>query len=543
MKKYKNDHNCRLHPNYKHSLVFTPEQEKSIADYLVACSQMFHGLTPQKTRQLAFEMAVVNKMKMPQQWLENRVAGEDWMTSFLKRHPTLSIRSPEATSLARATAFNRSTTSAFFDIIEKVIKEHNIGGRSIYNLDESGVTTVQKVPRVISKKGVKQIGQITSQERGELVTMCGIISATGSALPPVFIFPRKNFRDVMMTGAPEGSLGLVVESGWMNSELFVKVMEHVVRHANAANDDPVILTMDNHKSHISLQALEYVKVHGVHVITLPPHTSHKPQPSDRTVFGPMKAFYNAAANSWMMKNPGQNITIYQIAQLAGEAWMKAATPKNIISGFRVSGIWPFDRHVFGEDDFMPSSVTDHLAPNAASRANVVVASTSGTVPVFAPISGTNVAAARTLVQQPVQNMIIAQSSRTDPVVASDPVTDNATHTSGADPLAATSSGTFHVATDSTSDVCSPLRTPTKSAAGDPPSCLPIFISPEQHKGYPKAPERKTTNSGRKKGRTMLATGTPEMKRLKWKINQKKTEKTKKMHCRKSEKNGCHIQRR
>ena len=130
------------------------------------------------------------------------------------------------------------------------------------------------------------------------MTMCGIISATGSALPPVFIFPRKNFRDVMMTGAPEGSLGLVVESGWMNSELFVKVMEHVVRHANASNDDPVILTMDNHKSHISLQALEYAKVHGVHVITLPPHTSHKTQPLDRTVFGPMKAFYNAAANSW-----------------------------------------------------------------------------------------------------------------------------------------------------------------------------------------------------------------------------------------------------
>jgi len=38
-------------------------------------------------------------------------------------------------------------------------------------------------------------------------------------IPPVYIFPRKNYRDVLMHGAP----GLVNASGWKTSN-FVKVL-------------------------------------------------------------------------------------------------------------------------------------------------------------------------------------------------------------------------------------------------------------------------------------------------------------------------------
>ena len=132
-------------------------------------------------------------------------------------------------------------------------------GARILNLDESGLTTVQKVPKVISVKGVKQVGQVTSRERGELVTLCGVVSASGTALPPVMVFPRKNYKDIFMTGAPEGALGLVASSGWMNSELFAKVMEHVVKETHASKENPIILVLDNHESHVSLSTLEYAK--------------------------------------------------------------------------------------------------------------------------------------------------------------------------------------------------------------------------------------------------------------------------------------------
>ncbi len=150
-------------------------------------------------------------------------------------------------------------------------------GDRIFNLDETGVTTVQKVPKVVATEGLKQVGQITSRERGELVTVCVIVSASGQTLPPAFVFPRKNFKEFMMHGSPEGSLGLVDSSGWMAAANLIKVMKHFITNAIPSKDHQVVLIMDNHQSHISYEALSLAKENFIHIITLPPHTSNKTQ--------------------------------------------------------------------------------------------------------------------------------------------------------------------------------------------------------------------------------------------------------------------------
>ncbi|GFN84749.1 tigger transposable element-derived protein [Plakobranchus ocellatus] len=93
-----------------------------------------------------------------------------------------------------------------------------------------------------------------------------------------------------------------------------------------------------------------------------PHCSHKLQPLDRTIYGPMKKFYYTACNEWMYQNPGQRMTIYDVAGLVGKAYPKAFTSTNILSGFRNTGISPLDVNVFSEDDFVQSFVTDQAAP-------------------------------------------------------------------------------------------------------------------------------------------------------------------------------------
>lgn len=162
-------------------------------------------------------------------------------------------------------------------------------GTRVYNLAETSTTTVQRPPKVLGPKG-KNISKVTNGERGVLVTTCCIVSASGHALPPAMVFPRKKFQTHMLHGAPSGTLGLAASSGWMNAEIFVGVVKHFIQHTSASKDNPALLIMDNHESHLSLEALNLAKASGVTVLTLHPHTTARLQPLDVGLNGPFKTY-------------------------------------------------------------------------------------------------------------------------------------------------------------------------------------------------------------------------------------------------------------
>ena len=114
----------------------------------------------------------------------------------------------------------------------------------IFNLDETGITTEQNIPKVLAAKGLKQVGQITAAERGTLVTVCCCASALGKLLPPAMVFPRVHFKDHMIKGAPPGTLGLATQSGWVNGELFPRVLNHFIKHMVCSNENPAVVFMD-----------------------------------------------------------------------------------------------------------------------------------------------------------------------------------------------------------------------------------------------------------------------------------------------------------
>ena len=52
------------------------------------------------------------------------------------------------------------------------------------------------------------------------------------------------------------------------------------------------------------------------------------------------------------------MTVFNIAQCLGNAYPLAFTPRNITSGFRATGIRPYNRDIFSDDDFGAANVTD-----------------------------------------------------------------------------------------------------------------------------------------------------------------------------------------
>ena len=65
----------------------------------------------------------------------------------------------------------------------------------------------------------------------------------------------------------------------------------------------------------------------------------------------------------MVSHPDNTITIFDVAELVGKADEQTLTPRTIRSGFAASGIWPFNRDVFGEDEFLSSHVSDRAHCN------------------------------------------------------------------------------------------------------------------------------------------------------------------------------------
>ena len=99
------------------------------------------------------------------------------------------------------------------------------------------------------------------------------------------------------------------------------------------------------------------------MLTIPPKTSHRLQPLDVSVFGPFKRSYNKAMDNWMRTYPGKTLTIYEVPALVKEAQLCALMPRNILSGFKNIGTWPYNPDIFAEEDFAAATITDRPAPD------------------------------------------------------------------------------------------------------------------------------------------------------------------------------------
>jgi hypothetical protein len=180
-------------------------------------------------------------------------------------------------------------------------------------MDETGVSTVHEPGKIIALKGQKQVGRIVSGERGKNITVVCSMSAVGSYVPPMFVFPRDRMSDRLMVNGPVGAVGFAQQSGWMDSNLYIRWLDHFIKFTKPSCDQPILLLLDGHGSHKTLEAVETARRHGVILLCFPPHCTHKMQPLDVCLFGPLKRYYKEEADKWMTSHVSQRISDYDVA--------------------------------------------------------------------------------------------------------------------------------------------------------------------------------------------------------------------------------------
>lgn len=149
--------------------------------------------------------------------------GRKWLKGFIARNPTILVRTPEHTSLARTQAFNKENLISFFCSLEEVLDKYKFPPENIFSVDETGMSTVpSKTQKILANKVRKQIGVVSSAERGQHYSEVCCMNAIRTFVPPAFIFPHKRVKVKLMDGALISNVAFCQENGWMKAKTFLK---------------------------------------------------------------------------------------------------------------------------------------------------------------------------------------------------------------------------------------------------------------------------------------------------------------------------------
>ena len=214
--------------------------------YCLIMDQRCYGLRRHDIKGTAFQLAIRNVLKH-QFNQEKSAARKKWHQFFLKRHPALSMRAPEGTSAARVKGFTSENVARFFDIYDSEQRKVNHKAHRIFIVDETRITSVQyRHSKFVSMRVKKEEASPTTAERRNLITVVACMNATGTYLPTVIVFPRKNTKEELMDGALAASISACHPSGWIQKVMFTNWFDHSVHFVKLSADDPVLLIADGH---------------------------------------------------------------------------------------------------------------------------------------------------------------------------------------------------------------------------------------------------------------------------------------------------------
>ena len=167
---------------------------------------------------------------------------------------------------------------------------------------------------------------------------------------------------------------------------------------------PQVLVLDQHHSHEAYSMLKLAIEQDIHILALPPHTSHWLQPLDKGCFSALSRYYRSICSQFMSSSRSHVVNKATFTRLFSQAWERGMTQTNVRSGFRVTGIVPFNPEAIPETAYTSINTStptttpiSQLLGSTTSTITQLPASTTTTTITQQPVSTTTT----TITQQPI----------------------------------------------------------------------------------------------------------------------------------------------
>ena len=171
------------------------------------------------------------------------------------------------------------------------------------------------------------------------------------------------------------------ESGWTNDELgfqwLTMVFDQASKNKTRNGRDWRLLFVDGHGSHVNERWLEWCEKHRVHLVIYSPHSTHRLQPLDVSLFSPLSTYYSQELDQFIQDCQCINkVSKNDFFKLFWKAYNQAFIEKNIHSDWARTDLILFDPPVVLKP-FKPQDPSSQLAwPSSKSSGDSAISATS-----------------------------------------------------------------------------------------------------------------------------------------------------------------------
>lgn len=326
--------------------LLTPREEQAIVDFVLRADR--NGF-PARVKDLHHYATVFLRARAPRRErgasskVHSQVPAKDWPQAFCKRHPELKAARLRALDWRRHEKNIYNKVVNWFNLMRAQLEEADVLQENVYNMDETGVLlSLLGSSKYLVGAEMRKTHRGTDTKR-TLITAVECISADGRSLPPLIIFPGVDLRSNWVCHESPGWQFACSKKGYMNSDINLEWMQKVFEPSTRerANGRPRILISDGFETHESLDVLKFCFENNIVLCRLPSHTSHKLQPCDVSVFGPLKTAYREQVEH--LERRGANaVNKEHFVLLYRRARDVALTARNIRSGWSKAGLFPFN---------------------------------------------------------------------------------------------------------------------------------------------------------------------------------------------------------
>ena len=343
--------------------VLTKEEEGALVTYLLYMAERGFPLTPKMCMAFAWAVAI---RAGKEQYFSDTGPTMHWWVNFRKRHPQLTLRKVDKLERSRAECLSPEVVKEYFDLLKKTLDENGIttSPRQIYNCDETFLPLDETREKGIFSKKSKCAYIQSTGTTDHITVLCGA-SAAGSALPPMIIYPKAFPGGQYRFGGPDDALYARSDSGWVDSELFFQWFKKIFLKF-AVQQRPLLLIVDGHKSHITLDLVDLARENDVVLFCLPPHTTHALQPLDVSVFKSLKNHFTKNLRAVCFSRKDFVVSKRDFARVVKEPFETAFSMSIIKKGFSKCGIFPFNPNAVDTVKMQPSTMHQDSQSSAES---------------------------------------------------------------------------------------------------------------------------------------------------------------------------------